>query len=271
LIDLHCHVLPGVDDGARSLEEAVALARAQAAGGVRTIVATPHVSARYRNAGGTIARLVAELNACLAAEGVPAEIVAGAEVAAESAARIEPAELSALRLGGDGWLLLEPPFARLAPGLGDLIGELQSGGHRIVLAHPERCPAFHRDPALLEALVLSGVITSVTASSLVGRFGADVRNFALDLAHAKMLHNVASDAHDLDRRPPGIASEIERAGLGGLADWLTEEVPAAILAGTPIPRRPAIAPPPVRGRWRAPWRRRAPAVARVSRWPDRQL
>jgi protein-tyrosine phosphatase len=269
VIDLHCHVLPGIDDGARTVEESVALARAAALEGVSTIVATPHVSARYPNEVTTIARLVDELGARLAAEGVPVEIVAGAEISATKLKEIEPAQLGGLRLGDGGWLLLEPPFSPKAPALSALVDDLQRQGYGVVLAHPERCPAFHRDPAMLESLVRSGALTSVTAGSLVGRFGGDVRSFALDLADAQMLHNVASDAHDLDRRPPGIAAQIERAGLGDLVGWLTQEVPAAILAGERIPARPARALAAGTGKWRAPWRRATSRPERISRWPGR--
>lgn len=269
VIDLHCHLLPGIDDGARTIEESVALARAAAGEGVSTIVATPHVSARYPNESATIVRLVDELNERLAAEGVAVEIRTGAEISEAKVDEIEPEQLRGLRLGDGEWLLLEPPFRPLVAALPTLVGELQRQGYGVVLAHPERCPAFHRDPAMLESLVRSGVLTSVTASSLVGRFGGDVRSFALDLADAEMLHNVASDAHDLDRRPPGIGAQLERAGLGDLAGWLTQDVPGAMLAGEPIPRRPARTAVGERGGWRALWRRRQSRPQRISRWPAR--
>lgn len=269
MIDLHCHVLPGIDDGPRTIEGSVALARAAAAAGTRTIVATPHVSVRYPNDAATIAQLVDELNERLAAEGVAVEVCAGAEIAEGKVAEIEPEQLGSLRLGHGGWLLIEPPFRPTAPALVALVDDLQGQGHGVVLAHPERCPAFHRDPAMLESLVRAGALTSVTAGSLAGRFGGDVRSFALDLADAEMLHNVASDAHDLDRRPPGIAAQLEHAGLGDLAGWLTQEVPGAILAGAQIPRRPPRLPAGGRGGWRALWRRRPSGRERVSRWPTR--
>ncbi|HLL91334.1 MAG TPA: CpsB/CapC family capsule biosynthesis tyrosine phosphatase, partial [Solirubrobacteraceae bacterium] len=121
-------------------------------------------------------------------------------------------------------------------------------------AHPERCQAFHRDPRMLAALVRDGVLTSITAGSLVGRFGNRVRRFALQLVQDELVHNVSSDAHGHDRRRPGIAAELEQAGMGELCEWLTEAVPAAILSGGEIPPRPAGAPD--RARWgpRA-WRR----------------
>jgi protein-tyrosine phosphatase len=255
MIDLHSHVLPGIDDGPETIEGSRSLARACAAVGTRVLVATPHVSWTYPNDASTIAALVEELNRCLIAEGVALEIRAGAEIAITRVIDIAPAELSRLRLGGGPWLLVEPPFAPTVTGLDAILLDLQRQGHRILLAHPERCHAFHRDPRMLGSLVRAGVLTSITAGSLVGRFGGEVRGFALSLAREGMIHNVASDTHNTDRRPPGIAEELRQAGLEPLADWLTEQVPAAILAGAEIPLQPAVSLPGIEPARRAWWRR----------------
>jgi protein-tyrosine phosphatase len=95
---------------------------------------------------------------------------------------------------------------------------------------------------MLGSLVRAGALTSLTAGSLAGRFGGVARRFALRLAREGLVHNVASDAHDLAARAPGIGSELERAGLAPLATWLTQAVPAAILDGGEIPARPASRP-----------------------------
>jgi protein-tyrosine phosphatase len=241
VIDLHTHILPGIDDGPATIEGSVALARAAVAAGTRTVVATPHVNSRYHNDAATIAGLTAELNVRLAAEEIALEVLPGAEIAITNVIEIEPSELAQLGLGGGRWLLMEPPFTPIAIGLENLLAALQRDGHRIVLAHPERCPAFHRDPAVLRSLVLSGVLTSITAGSLVGRFGGEVRRFSLALVRDGMVHNVASDAHDHVNRPPGIAAELGRAGLAPLADWLTRAAPTAILSDeTTIPPRPTV-------------------------------
>ncbi len=247
VIDLHCHVLPGIDDGPATIEGSLALARAAAAGGTQVLVATPHVSWRYRNYADAIARLVGELNAGLTAEGVlntegaPLEVRTGAEVALTQIAEIEPNELRSLTLGGGEWLLVEPPFTPVAPHLDELMLALGRGGQRVVVAHPERCPTFQRDRRLLERLVREGFLTSVTAGSLGGRFGGEARRFALELARDGLLHNVASDAHDHIDRPPAIASELEAVGLAPLTQWLTEAVPRAILDGGEIPPQPEVA------------------------------
>jgi protein-tyrosine phosphatase len=250
VIDLHCHVLPGIDDGPETMADSLALARAAVAAGVRTAVATPHVSWRYPNDGERIAELVAELGGRMAADGVELKLLAGAEVAMTQLAEIEPSALRRLHVGDGEWLLLEPPFTPVAGAIEEVVADLRRRGHRVLLAHPERCPAFHRDPAMLGSLVRDGALTSVTAGSLVGRFGARPKRFALELVREELVHNVASDAHDLRGRPPGIAAELERAGLTPLAEWLTQAVPAAVLSGEEIPPRPRFAPVRKLRRWR---------------------
>ena len=110
MIDLHCHVLPGIDDGPPTIEASLAIARAAASAGSRTLVATPHVSWEYPNRSETIARLVDELNRRLRREGVTLEVRPGAEIAMTRVGDIAAAELSRLTLGGGDWLLIEPPF-----------------------------------------------------------------------------------------------------------------------------------------------------------------
>jgi protein-tyrosine phosphatase len=247
VIDLHCHVLPGIDDGPGSAEESLALALAAGTAGVDTLVATSHVSWRYRNDAATIGSLTADVNAQLSGSppegGAGVRVLPGAEVAASVVMDLDPEELQRLGLGGGRWLLLEPPLASSAAGLEIVVAELERRGHGIVLAHPERCPAFHRDTRLLESLIEGGALTSITAGSLTGRFGATVRKFAYALLKAGAVHNVASDFHDLSGRPPGMSAALESAGLSALSDWLTCEVPLAILEDRELPHKPPIAVP----------------------------
>jgi protein-tyrosine phosphatase len=256
VIDLHCHVLPGIDDGPKTIEGSLALARAAAAAGTRVIVATPHVSWRYPNESATIAALTDELNERLSAEGIALEVRAGAEIAMTRAGEIQEQELGRLTIGGGPWVLLEPPFSPVITGLEGVVAELRSAGHRVLLAHPERCPAFHREPRTLETLLRGGALSSITASSLTGHFGGQVRRFARRMMTEGMVHNVASDAHDSLKRPPGIEAQLVQAGFGQLSEWLTQAVPEAILSGEEIPRRPIEASAGA-SRFRGPrWRRR---------------
>ena len=146
MIDLHTHILPGIDDGPATIEGSLELARAAVAAGTRTLVATPHVSWTYPNDAGAIAALVEQLNARLRAEGIELEVLAGAEIAMTRLVDMRGEELSNLSLGGGAFLLVEPPFAPAVTGLDALVFDLQRQGYEILLAHPERCPAFHREP-----------------------------------------------------------------------------------------------------------------------------
>ncbi len=253
MIDLHSHVLPGIDDGPQTIEDSLELARAAHSAGTRTMVATPHVSWHYLNTSATIAYAVKTLRERLQTEGLSLEIRAGAEIAMTRIGELGDDELSRLRLGDGPWILVEPPFSTVATGLKPTLLEIQRRGQRIVLAHPERCPAFQRKPDLLSSLVGRGMLTSITASSLIGAFGSHVRRFALQLVRDGVVHNVASDAHDHLRRPPNVLAALEQAGLGPLSDWLTRAVPSAILDGSEIPTRPEVALRYVRGPRRAWW------------------
>lgn len=222
------------------------MARVAAEQGTHTIVATPHVNHRYPNRAPAIAAAVDALNERLRADGVPLEVRAGAEIAMTSLEELGEDELAALTLGGGSWLLLECPFTLAIDGFAALVRDLRYHGHDVVLAHPERCSGFQRRRDLLEDLVENGVLTSITAGSLIGGFGKTVRRMAYDMLAAGLVHNVASDAHDPSYRSPQLAGPVNRAGLGSQLDWLTDAVPAAILAGTrPPPSPPREAEPSV--------------------------
>jgi protein-tyrosine phosphatase len=241
MIDLHCHVLPGVDDGPATVEGAVALARRAEADGIATITATPHVDASYPDVGsGRIRDAVVALQARLDAAGIGIRLLTGAEVAHTRAVELEDDELRALCLGGGPWLLLECPLSpTLTPGFAAVARSLARAGRRILLAHPERSPLFLRSRELLEQLVAEGMLAQVTAGSLTGRYGRPARSLALELIARGTAHVVASDGHG-EHRPATIARELREAGVDpALGRWLTVGVPDALLAGRPLPDRPA--------------------------------
>jgi protein-tyrosine phosphatase len=250
MIDLHCHPLAGIDDGPPTMDAALALVAAAHAAGTGTLVATPHVSLEYPNRADTIAHGVGELNERIRAAGVAIAVLTGAEISMTVLSDIATEELSRLTLAGGRWLLIEPPWVSVLSGVDEIVAALQRRGFGVVLAHPERCRAFQRDRAMLERLVRAGVLVSITAGSLDGRFGRTVRRFSNDLLRDGLVHNVASDAHDVAGRPPSIAAELERAGLGSLRDWLTQAVPDAIVHDRAIPPRPDVQIPVETGsRW----------------------
>jgi protein-tyrosine phosphatase len=262
MIDLHTHVLPGLDDGPATMEAALDLLEQIAAEGVATVVATPHVSESYPNTASTIREAVAAVRGELAERGIGIDLRPGAEVTIEAATTMPDEALRELCLGGGGWLLVESP---LSPSAGDFdwsLEALRERGFQLVLAHPERCPAFQRQPQRILRHVAAGDLCSITAGAMAGRFGRTVARFTERLLREGLVHDVASDAHDLRGRPPGLlggfaALEEVIPGIAANADWHTQEVPAAILEGRRPPAGPPHpAPPPApRRRWWRPRRR----------------
>lgn len=244
LVDLHAHVLPGVDDGPADLDAAVALCREIARGGVGTVVATSHVSAEFPNRAETLAPARARLEQALTDAGVPLRVLPGAEVALDQAALLDDDELTALRLGGGPYLLAEAPLSPAASDVETALVALQERGHRIVIAHPERSPAFQRSPDQLTRLVAGGALCAVTAAAVNGRFGRQAARTAREMLLDGLAHVATSDAHDLAGRSPGLVPDLESAsrrlvGLDALVPWLCRDVPEAILAGTALPAPPA--------------------------------
>ena len=243
MVDLHAHVLAGIDDGPATESEALAVARAAAAAGTRVLVATPHVNARFDPSPVEVAARVDALTALLAAEGVALEIPTGAEIAHQRLDDLDDDRLRHHSLGGGGVVLLEcdPPAAR------DIeldVASLRSRGFGVLLAHTERCRIFRQDPGMIGRLVAAGARVSVTAASFDGAFGEPARRFAFALLEAGLVHDIASDAHDLRARPPDlrVGARAIRRRLRGTEPWLrhlTQDGPAAMLTGTPVP------PPPV--------------------------
>jgi protein-tyrosine phosphatase len=246
VIDIHCHILHGIDDGPADQEGSLALARAAVAGGTRAIVATPHVSWDYpANTAAAIAEGVADLREALAREQIPLELHTGAEIAMTRAAELSDDELVAMRLGGPGGthLLVECPLSSTAAGFDALLALLRSRGHEIVLAHPERCPAFQRDATTYERLIAQGMLGQVTAGSLAGKFGRAVQQFGDRLVREGLAQIIASDAHSAEQRPPSLGPELTDAGYGAQAEWLTREVPHAVLTGASVPLGPPMPAP----------------------------
>lgn len=259
MIDLHAHPLPGIDDGPPGIEQAIAMARAAAAAGTRKMAATPHIDYRWEINPAEVPGRVRELNQRLAAEGIQLEVVQGGEIAASRLADLQPPERDAVRLGGGPYLLVECPHVTVGSAFGMIIFEALTHGEQVMLAHPERSPEFADDLEGMERLVGAGALCSITAGSLSGRFGSAARRGAIDLLAAGLVHNVASDAHDAENRPPVLLAGMQAADqdLPGIVDqaaWYTEDAPAAILAGEPLPERPD---PPARRkrRWRDSLRR----------------
>jgi protein-tyrosine phosphatase len=241
VIDLHTHVLPGIDDGPELLAGSVAIAEVAAHGGTRTLVATPHLRADHPEVRpAELAGRARELGAYLRGRGLPVDILPGAEVDLEAAEGLPDAELALATLAGNGRdLLLETPHGRLPAGFDERVLALAARGFRLTLAHPERSPEVQ---PLLGRLVEAGVLLQLTARSLVGR-GA-TRPAARTLLERGWAHVLASDAHALDRRPPDLGARVRQAAdalphAAAELEWMVTAAPRAILDGAPLPKRPA--------------------------------
>jgi protein-tyrosine phosphatase len=244
VIDLHSHILPGVDDGPATLEGSLALARVAVAAGTRTILATPHINHDRSIDAALVAQRLEVLRPALAAAEIPLEVLPGGEIAIWRLGDLDDAALRTLALGGGAggnYLLVESPFSPAIGAFEPPVLDLLGRGHRVLLAHPERCPAFQHDPERLQRLVDAGALVQITAGSMTGGFGPTVRRLTAALLRDGLVHVVASDAHDAVKRPPGLSAGFAAIpGLGELKPWLTEQVPRAILDGAPLPERPAL-------------------------------
>lgn len=243
MVDLHCHILPGLDDGAASMDDALELARAAETAGIDTLVATPHIRDDYPFPLEVIPERLEELRAALADSSIAVDVVAGGEVALAKLTELTDEHLAPLCLGEGRYLLVEAPYTPAPALLEAALFDIQVRGFTPMLAHPERSTSFLEDRARLERLVEQGVLCSVTAMSVAGGFGSAVRDFTMRLFSAGLVHNVASDSHDAIRRAPGFAPAFEQmeATLEGAAEharWFADDVPRKIIQGEELSAGP---------------------------------
>lgn len=241
VIDLHTHILPGLDDGVASLAEAVDLARESWTSGVDQIVATPHVRDDYPTTRRQIDAGLEQLREALAAANVPLQLHRGAELDVRLAAGLEPAELERLLLGESRrYLLLEVPYSGSPHVLEAFAHTLRRRDIIPILAHPERSATYADKPDYLLPLLEAGCLVQVTAGSVVGDAGRRIRRTTRELLQRGMVHVLASDAHG-HRIPRSSLADGALELDAALADYLTQQTPAAILAGLPVadPPRPA--------------------------------
>ncbi len=249
MIDLHSHILPGIDDGARTLEESLEIALAAARDGTSVIAGTPHVRDDYPTAAQTIELSVLELNRALEERGIGLRVVRGAEIALSRLATLDESDLRRFALGGDTrYVLLEFPYFGWSLALEGEIWRLRHLGIIAVLAHPERNGDVQADPRRITPLVEAGALVQLTAASVDGRLGRQTGRCARELIDSGHAHLIASDAHQASVRAVGLGAAAAAVGTPALARWLTREVPGAIIENAPIPERP-------QGRSAAPRRR----------------
>lgn len=238
MVDIHCHILPNLDDGARDLEESVAMARLAAASGVTDLAATPH----FRGGPGSMEQIprvmeaLTRLRECLAREQVPLTLHPGVEILCTPQTP-DMGALGALpTLGAGNYLLTEFYFDETERFMTDILDALAARGYRIVIAHPERYEAVREDPHLARRWFDRGFLLQLNKGSVLGAFGRRVRQTAEVLLEDGLAHAIASDGHGSVVRTPYL-TDLRRWTLEHLGPAYTrillEENPARILRGEP--------------------------------------
>lgn len=239
MIDLHAHVLPGVDDGPDSPEVALEMLRDAAAEGTTIVAATPHVRDDYPTSPETMERVLADLRRAAAEAEIAVELLPGAELDLEALRRLDDETLRRFGLGGNpSLLLLEFPYSGWPLELDQTVFRLSARGYTTVLAHPERNASVQAEPERLRGVAAAGAVIQLTAASVDGRLGRKTQSTAAALLDLGLAHLLASDAHGPGVRSGGLNAAVAAIGGGELGVWLVEEVPRALLAGVPPPPRP---------------------------------
>ena len=236
MIDLHCHYLPGVDDGAPDVDAALALVRASVANGITEAVLTPHVfPGRWDNSTINLGPVFEAFSARVAQEGIPLRMYLGGEV------RLLPETLEMVASGTapylGGWegrrvMLLELPDGQIPVGTMQAIRFLLRANVVPLIAHPERNREIMRNPAKLEPLVKEGCLLQLTAASVIGNFGSQARDTAIRILDKGWAFAVATDSHNLAHRPPMLGEarqELQRRYGAEVATALTLRNPMAVV------------------------------------------
>jgi len=235
MTDLHSHILPGLDDGAASMDETVELLQLAREAGTTAIVASPHSDTQYKFDPEKVDALIAEAQQ-RAGSGI--RIVRGCDFHL-MLENIQDALAHPNRytINGGPYLLMELSDLMIFPNTGRIWDELEGAGMRIILTHPERNVLLQDQIDRIEEWVSQGRYMQLTAQSLLGHFGLKVQRFAIGMLENGLAHFVASDGHDLHRRPPRLdhaCQWVERRYGGELAELLFVQHPQAVVAGEPV-------------------------------------
>ncbi|HLI31789.1 MAG TPA: CpsB/CapC family capsule biosynthesis tyrosine phosphatase [Solirubrobacteraceae bacterium] len=234
LIDLHCHILPALDDGALDMSDSVAMAREAARDGIEVVCATPHIRSDHDVRIEQLPERIEELQGQLDARGVPVRIAQGAEISQLSAETLSDRHLRTLSLGGGGWILLEPASGPIAERLPALAGELAARTTGVIVAHPER----HAGTNIVQQLCAlrdRGCLLQWTADFVARADPEDPGALVLRLAREGLVHLLSSDAHSSHGgRPLKLRAGFDRLRAVCTPEqvaWMAEVAPAAILRG----------------------------------------
>jgi protein-tyrosine phosphatase len=234
MVDLHCHILPGFDDGAARLADSLNMGKQADADGIQLICATPHIREDHPMRIGDLAGAVEQLNDEFAQDDIAVRLAVGGELSETVAGSLTEDELTQISLGGGGrWLLVEPAPGPLSEGLVDTVRWLGRVGFRSVIAHPER--HYHAGaPDLLARMVEEGALVQATAADVL--HGG---NITLELAQQGLVHVLGTDSHSARvGRPVRLSEAFERlVDIDALAphfDWVVYEAPRAIVKGREV-------------------------------------
>lgn len=214
MIDLHCHLLPGIDDGAPDLETALAMARCAVADGIAVTACTPHqMPGYYENAGPAVRGHAAAFQRALDEAGIPLRLVTGADVhlVPDLGAGLRSGRL--LTLADSRYFLFEPPHNIAPPHMDRAVFDVMALGYHPIVTHPERLRWIEENYVLMRRLVEGGAWMQITAGSLTGRFGVRARYWAERMLDEGLVHILATDAHNMRNRKPVLSEAVEAASL----------------------------------------------------------
>jgi protein-tyrosine phosphatase len=241
MVDIHHHLLPGLDDGSRDLETSVAMACMAAEDGITHVLATPHANDHFPFDPERIAAGIATLRDALASASIPLQIASGCDFhLSYDNVQDAIAHPTKYTLNQHEYLLIELPDQGLSPHLTDTFYQLRIAGMVPILTHPERNPTLQRDPSRMADWLRDGMLVQVTANSVTGEMGSKAQSMAHDLLRNRWVHFLATDAHNLKARPP-ILSEarklVARRFGESYAGLLCTANPTAVYEGRPLPEQ----------------------------------
>lgn len=240
MIDIHCHILPGIDDGPETIDEAIDMCRMAAADGIKTVVATPHFKpGMYEPAFARVNELIDAVAARAKEEGIDIRVLPGADVSVTPELLVHLKKEKHLTINRNGtYFLAEFPSAAVPPNWDAFLLFLLKSGFVPIITHPERNAWFLTHPESLYSIVSKGVLVQVTAMSITGEFGENIQEFSIFLLEHNLVHVIATDAHSASYRQPELRAAVKMAGdiIGKeKAEALVTSIPEAIINGRPCP------------------------------------
>lgn len=210
MIDIHSHILPGIDDGAKTEADSIAMAKQAVEQGIHTVIATPHhKNGHYENVRDNILKYTHILNDLFKTENIPLTLLPGQETRINGEMIEDLKDGNLLPLNDSMYLFVELPSASVPRYTSQILYDIQMAGHIPIIVHPERNRELIENPNLLYELVSKGALTQVTAGSIIGKFGKKIATFTHELIEANLTHFIASDAHNTTSRQFNLQPALE--------------------------------------------------------------